>query len=134
MPKKILVVEDDATMRETLSALLRRESFDVVTACNGEEGYNLARLHLPDLIITDLQMPVLDGVALARKIRNEKGLLAQSPILALSANISDYNLPERLTCGINRFFDKASNDGQGLLATVQALLESAPVVSIECAA
>jgi CheY-like chemotaxis protein len=126
MPKKILVVEDDITMRETLTALLRLEGFDVITACDGEEGYNLARVHLPHLIITDLHMPILDGVTLARKLRGEQGTLAQSPILALSANISDYNLPERMNSGITRFFDKASHDGQGLVAAVQSMLESAP--------
>lgn len=127
MSKKILVVDDDITMRETLTVLLRREGFDVIAACDGEEGYNLARLHLPNLIITDLHMPILDGVALARKLRGEPGWLAHSPILALSANISDYNLPERMNSGINRFYDKASNDGQGLVAAVQAMLVTFPV-------
>ena len=127
MQKTILVVEDDVTMRETITALLRREGFDVVTARDGEEGFQLACTHLPSLIITDLHMPILDGVAFARKIRGEQTPLAQSPILALSANISDYNLPERLNSGINRFFDKASNDGQSLVATVQTMLASTEV-------
>jgi CheY-like chemotaxis protein len=125
MSKKILVVEDDATMRETLSALLRREGFEVVTACDGLEGFTQAQIHTPDLVITDLNMPLLDGVALARKLRDETAL-ARSPILALSANLSDYNLPERMNSGITRFYDKAGHDGPSLLSTVHNLLESAP--------
>ena len=127
MPKKILVVEDDVTMRETLTALLRREGFEVVSACDGEDGFTQARLHHPDLVITDLQMPLLDGVAMARKLR-EEAVLTHSPILALSANLSDYNLPERLNSGITRFYDKAGHDGQSLLLTVHNLLDgSSPV-------
>ena len=123
MPKKILVVEDDMTMRETLTALLCREGFEVLSACDGEDGYIQARMHLPDLIITDLNMPLLDGVTLARKLRDETAL-ARSPILALSANLSDYNLPERLNSGITRFYDKAGHDGPSLVSTVHKLLES----------
>ena len=124
MPKKILVVEDDETMRLTLAELLRREGFEVQTARDGEEGYTTALNLCPDLIITDLNMPILDGVELARLIRRQCGELAQAPILALSANLQDYHLPERMSSGINRFFDKAMNDRQTLLTTVHALLEA----------
>ena len=132
MPKKILVVEDDVTMRETLTALLRREGFEVVSACDGEDGFMQAQLHHPDLVITDLQMPLLDGVALARKLR-EESVLAHSPILALSANLSEYNLPERMNSGITRFYDKGGHDGQSLLLTVHNLLEASASPSVEYA-
>lgn len=126
LPKKILVVEDDETMRLTLAELLRREGFEVRTARDGEEGYATALAVCPDLIITDLQMPVLDGVGLARLIRCQHGQLSHAPILALSANLQEYHLPERMSSGINRFFDKAKHDRQSLLAAVYALLEAAP--------
>jgi len=120
--KKILVVEDDETMRLTLAALLRREGFEVSTASDGEDGYRQALAMCPDLIITDLQMPVLNGVEMARLIRGQCGQLSQAPILALSANLQDYNLSERMNAGINRFFDKAANDRQTLLTTIHTLL------------
>ena len=123
VPKKILVVEDDETMRLTLAELLCCEGFEVVTAGDGEEGYRQALATSPDLIITDLQMPVLSGVELARRIRCQCGQLSQAPILALSANLQDYDLSERMSAGINRFFDKAANDRQNLLTTVHALLD-----------
>lgn len=126
LPKKILVVEDDETLRLTLAELLRREGFDVRTACDGEAGYAAALAICPDLIITDLQMPVLDGVELARLIRCQRGQLSRAPILALSANLQEYHLPERMSSGINRFFDKAQHDRQTLLTAVYALLEAAP--------
>lgn len=133
LPKKILVVEDDETMRLTLAELLRREGFDVRTARDGEEGYATALALCPDLIITDLQMPVLNGLELARMIRRHCGQLSQAPILALSANLQDYHLPERMGSGINRFFDKAKQDRQTLLSTVYALLETAPCPVVSAA-
>lgn len=119
---KILVVEDDQNLRITLTELLRLEGFVVVTARDGDEGYLQAMTHQPDLVITDLNMPVLDGVELARLLRRQRGKIAGIPIIALSANLTDYNLPEKMNAGIDRFIDKSSNDRQSLMATVRNLL------------
>ncbi|MCG3161558.1 MAG: Alkaline phosphatase synthesis transcriptional regulatory protein PhoP [Acidobacteria bacterium] len=119
---KILVVEDDQNLRITLTELLRLEGFVVVTARDGDEGYLQAMTHQPDLVITDLNMPILDGVELARLLRRQRGKIAGIPIIALSANLTDYNLPEKMNAGIDRFIDKSSNDRQSLMATVRNLL------------
>ncbi len=119
---KILVVEDDQNLRVTLTELLRLEGFVVVTARDGDEGYLQAMTHQPDLVITDLNMPILDGVELARLLRRQRGKIAGIPIIALSANLTDYNLPEKMNAGIDRFIDKSSNDRQSLMATVRNLL------------
>lgn len=119
---KILVVEDDQNLRVTLTELLRLEGFVVVTACDGDEGYLQALTHQPDLVITDLNMPILDGVELARLLRRQRGKIAGIPIIALSANIADYNLTEKMSAGIDRFIDKSNNDRQSLIATVNTLL------------
>ncbi|MBO0859324.1 MAG: response regulator, partial [Chloracidobacterium sp.] len=84
---KILVVEDDQTLRLTLTELLRMEGFTVVTARDGDEGYLQAMAHQPDLVITDLNMPILDGMELARLLRRQRGKIAGIPIIALSANL-----------------------------------------------
>jgi CheY-like chemotaxis protein len=121
---KILVVEDDQNLRLTLSELLRMEGFTVITARDGDEGYLQAMAHQPDLVITDLNMPILDGVEMARLLRRQRGKIAEIPIIALSANLTDYNLPEKMNAGINRFIDKASNDRQSLMTTVRTLLDA----------
>ncbi|HEX2488480.1 MAG TPA: response regulator, partial [Blastocatellia bacterium] len=59
---KILVVEDDQNLRLTLTELLQMEGFTVVSARDGDEGYLQAMAHQPDLVITDLNMPILNGV------------------------------------------------------------------------
>ena len=120
---KILVVEDDQNLRMTLTEILRIEGFAVVTARDGDEGYLQAMAHQPDLIITDLNMPILDGVELARLLRRQRGKIAGIPIIALSANLTDYNLPEKMNAGIDRFIDKSSNDRQSLMSTVRSLLD-----------
>jgi CheY-like chemotaxis protein len=119
---KILVVEDDQNLRLTLTELLRMEGFTVIAARDGDEGYLQAMTHEPDLVITDLNMPILDGVELARLLRRQRGKMAGVPIIALSANLADYNLPEKMSAGIDRFIDKSSNDRQSLMKTVRTLL------------
>jgi|SwirhirootsSR3_FD_contig_51_5949749_length_467_multi_2_in_0_out_0_1 CheY-like chemotaxis protein len=119
---KILVVEDDQNLRATLTELLRMEGFIVLSASDGDEGYLQAVTHQPDLVITDLHMPILDGVELARLLRRQRGKIAGVPIIALSANLPDYNLTEKMSAGIDRFIDKSNNDRQSLMATVRTLL------------
>jgi len=126
---KILVVEDDQNLRVTLTELLRLEGFIVVSARDGDEGYLQALTHQPDLVITDLNMPILDGVELARLLRRQRGKIAGIPIIALSANLPDYNLTEKMSAGIDRFIDKSSNDRQSLMATVKTLLGETNTVS-----
>ena len=120
---KILVVEDDQNLRQTLTELLRMEGFTVVSARDGDEGYLQAMAHQPDLVITDLNMPILNGVELARLLRRQRGKMAGVPIIALSGNLADYNLPEKMSAGIDRFIDKSSNDRHSLMKTVRTLLE-----------
>lgn len=79
----ILLIDDNADARETTGALLRLYGYEVVLAANGEEG--LARLHevRPDLVLTDLRMPALDGEHLAARIRRE-ATLSSIPIVLLT--------------------------------------------------
>jgi CheY-like chemotaxis protein len=127
---KILVVEDDQNLRITLTELLRLEGYAVITARDGDEGYLQALAHQPDLIITDLNMPVLDGVELAKLIRRERGKIGEVPIIALSANLNGYHLPEKMNSGIDRFVDKSLSDRQSLMAAVKSLLDPPKVAAV----
>ncbi|MBO0719565.1 MAG: response regulator [Blastocatellia bacterium] len=119
---KILIVEDDQNIRITLTEMFRMEGYSVITARDGDEGYLQALAHQPDLIVTDLNMPILDGVELAKLIRRERGKISGVPILALSANLNGYHLPDRMNSGIDRFVDKSSSDRDTLISTVKSLL------------
>lgn len=84
MAKKILVVEDDFDTRYILSLILKTEGYEVVTAADGECALAVAGQEKPDLIITDISMPRLNGIELTRKIRLKQEM-AQLPILAITA-------------------------------------------------
>lgn len=61
MPKRILVVEDNEKNAKLLRDVLSYHGYEVIEAGNGEKGVNMAREHRPDLILMDMQMPVMDG-------------------------------------------------------------------------
>jgi CheY-like chemotaxis protein len=84
MPKKILAVDDSMMIREMLKGLLIAGGFEVVTAENGKTGVEAAKKHHPDLILMDIIMPVLDGFAAAKMMRNIKEI-KDTPIIFLSA-------------------------------------------------
>ena len=70
--KTILVVEDQAELRETVVEILEYEGFQVIAAPNGQVAFELATDHLPDLILSDLMMPVLDGYGLLELLRHHE--------------------------------------------------------------
>ena len=78
--KKILVVEDDEVERELVRMTLEREGYLVVTAEDGERGFEAALAERPDLIVTDVAMPLADGVQLVRLVRSAPEVAA-TPIL-----------------------------------------------------
>jgi CheY-like chemotaxis protein len=81
---RILLVEDDADTRSALAMLFEIEGFEVITAADGEEAYLHAVKERPDLIVTDINMPKVDGLSLIKMIR-EDGRTSSIPIVAVSA-------------------------------------------------
>ena len=84
MPKKVLVVEDHPDAREMLSIYLTSEGYAVVTAEDGQRGLQVAEAERPDIIITNLNMPNLDGLELTKHIRQRPDF-GNVPIVVLSA-------------------------------------------------
>ena len=81
MPKKILIVEDEANIRELLRLYLEREGYIVIEAENGVEGIKKWKSEKPDMLLLDVMMPVMDGWAVCREIRAESDV----PIIMLTA-------------------------------------------------
>ena len=81
MPKKILIVEDEANIRELLRLYLEREGYAVIEAENGVEGIKQWKSEKPDMILLDVMMPVMDGWAVCKEIRAESDV----PIIMLTA-------------------------------------------------
>lgn len=83
MPK-ILLVDDTVDTREFMHLHLITEGFTVVLATNGQEGFYLANVEHPDLIITDVEMPVLGGIDMVKQLRAQTGT-RNIPVLVLTA-------------------------------------------------
>ncbi|PHR89015.1 MAG: DNA-binding response regulator [Blastopirellula sp.] len=72
MPKQtILIIEDEPSLVEVLEYNLTKEGFDVITASDGQEGLRLVHSALPDLVVLDLMLPIIDGLHVCRKIRSD---------------------------------------------------------------
>jgi CheY-like chemotaxis protein len=84
VPQKILVVDDSDDTREMMAKLLEIEAFMVVTAEDGSAGLTVAAAELPDLIITDVNMPNLNGIEMIRQLRKRPGF-DSVPIMAITA-------------------------------------------------
>ena len=82
--KKILVIEDDLSIRELLVEILEEEGYDVVSGANGLEALELLKSNDPDLIVMDIMMPLMDGYKLKSELlKNAKW--GSIPVLAMSA-------------------------------------------------
>jgi len=119
MPKKILVVEDNLDTRELIHLHLTTEGFAVVTASNGREGLYLASAEHPDLIITDISMPEIDGLELVRQLRTQSKF-ESLPILVLTAFGAD-QMDQAIQAGANRALNKPVHF-DGLIDDVRELL------------
>ena len=98
----ILVVDDFDDTRLLFRTWLERKGFLVIEAEDGNEAVSLAENKRPDLIIMDLEMPELDGLAATRKIRNIKGL-ENVPVLAVSAYGAEQFREDALAAGCNEY-------------------------------
>jgi CheY-like chemotaxis protein len=82
---RILYVEDDADLRDDVIAILARAGFKIVGASNGREALELCLHSPPDLVITDLVMPEMDGIELIRSLRK---IMPELPVIAVSGGLS----------------------------------------------
>jgi len=104
-PLTVLLVEDTEDNRFMMRRLLEMTGYRVVEAMNGEEAVKLAKAEAPQLILMDLSLPVIDGLAATRLIRNDPDLQL-TPIIAVSAHdTSDFQL-EAIEAGCNSYVTK----------------------------
>jgi DNA-binding response OmpR family regulator len=102
--KTILIVEDNEDLRFYLKDNLKAH-YHVEEAVNGKEGWEKIKLVNPDLVVSDIMMPLMDGVELARKIKNET-FTAHIPVILLTAMGSEEKQLEGLKAGVNDYITK----------------------------
>jgi CheY-like chemotaxis protein len=103
--RRALIADDEQTNRTLLVKLLTELGFDTEQAGNGAEALKAVAQRRPDIVITDLAMPVMDGLAVARALRRDPATRAL-PVLAVSASASDYTREEAINAGCSEFLPK----------------------------
>ena len=122
MVKKVLVVEDHHDTSFLLCRLLKMEGYEVEHAIDGMVGYNAAESAPPDLIVTDIQMPRMDGIEMIKRIR-ESNACAQVPIIVMSA-YGQRRINDALAAGADGVVEKPI-DLDTFLQTIKSKLPSA---------
>ena len=105
MKHKILLVEDNEPIRENTTELLEFGDYNVVTACNGEEGLNIALQQSPDLILCDIQMPKMNSLHLLQTIR-QNDFLKNTFFVFLTASSEKKEIQMALEMGANDYIIK----------------------------
>jgi DNA-binding response OmpR family regulator len=122
MAVKILIVDDEPRYLRLLSFNLVSEGYDVITAINGEDGLQKISESSPDLIILDIVMPRLDGIATCERIRQYSNV----PIMIISAKNEDENKVQALNAGADDYVIKPYSATE-VLARVRALLRRSQI-------
>ena len=120
---KVLIVEDDANLLETLKYNLRKEGYDVVTASDGERAIEIARREKPNLLILDIMLPRISGFEVCRILRKEMTV----PILMLTAKADETDKIVGLEIGADDYMTKPFSMRE-FLARVRAMFRRAKMV------
>lgn len=121
MTRKILLVEDNEMNRDMLSRRLQRKGYEVVIAVDGAHSLAMARAELPDLILMDMSLPVLDGWQATRALRADPSLAAV-PVIALTAHAMAGDYERCLAAGCDDYDTKPIELAR-LLGKIEGLLQ-----------
>jgi two-component system sensor histidine kinase and response regulator WspE len=115
--RRILVVDDSLTVREAERQLLASRGYETDTAIDGVDGWNLARVGAYDLIVTDIDMPRMNGIELVRRLKADEKL-AQTPVVIVSYKDREEDRLRGLEAGADAYLKKSAFDDQALLKIV----------------
>ncbi|MFH0823288.1 MAG: diguanylate cyclase [Pseudomonadota bacterium] len=117
---RILIVEDSRLQARRLKEFLEQHGFHVILAFNGQEGLEAAQKHKPDLILTDVVMPVLDGFRMCRALRNEK-TLEDIPVVMVTSMSNPEDVLRGLEAGADSYVSKPY-EGKVLISRIRDVL------------
>ena len=103
--KKILIVEDDADVREVLIKTMEKVGYETSGANNGAVAWDMLQKEKPDLVVLDVNMPIMNGIELLRRIRQDKNLEDISVVM-LTARAKDYNITQGYSFGADYYITK----------------------------
>jgi two-component system cell cycle response regulator DivK len=117
---KILLVEDNEMNRDMLARRLSRRNYEVIVAVDGQAGLDMAREHMPDLILMDLSLPVMDGWTATGKLKADEST-RQIPVIALTAHAMTGDREKALEAGCDEF-DTKPVELKRLLGKIEQLI------------
>lgn len=118
MSKKIIIAEDSSVIQNIIKKILAQLKFDIHSVKNGKQVLDLLEKDTYDLILMDIFMPVMDGMACSKAIRSLENANKEIPILAITGNANNYTEADFQDAGINEFIPKPINY-DGLVETVK---------------
>ncbi len=121
---RVLLVEDHEEIWDFLSRRLKRRGYDVLLAFDGQDGVDKTRAELPDIVLLDMNLPVMDGWTAARAIKDNPAT-ARIPIIALTAHAMSGDREKVLAAGCDDYHPKPVDFGK-LLTQMDELLRSMP--------
>ena len=107
----IVLMEDDAATRMLVASVLKKDGYEVMSADNGAEGLELVRAHKPDLVISDIQMPVMDGFTMLQQLRNDAAIEA-IPVILLTSLQERAHMRIGMTSGADDYITKPFRPGE----------------------
>ena len=119
-PALILIADDSETNRDILARRLEAHGYDLIMAVDGEEALACAREKLPDLILLDIMMPKMDGLAVCRHLKTDK-TLPFIPIILVTARADSKDIVMGLEMGADEYLTKPV-DQSALVARVRSIL------------
>ena len=124
----ILTVDDDPAVLDLLARILRRAGHTVISAVDGQEGFDACLQLAPDLVITGIVMPVMDGHTLCRQLRQHPAT-RDLPILVISGRSEPHEVAAHYAVGANAFLPKPMPTAALLAAVTTLLAGSAPAAA-----
>jgi len=118
--QRILIVDDSLTMRKVLGRLFEREGYEVHVAKDGMDALQILQEFTPEAILTDIEMPRMDGFGLARNIRDD-ARTRQTPLIMISSRTAEKHQALAKEIGVDVFFGKPVQD-EAVLASVRTLI------------
>jgi adenylate cyclase len=119
-PPRILIADDNETNRDILCTRLRQQGYDLMEAGDGEAALSAARQHLPDLILLDVMMPKVDGIAVCRQLKSDADLPFM-PVILVTAKADSKDVVAGLEAGADEYLTKPV-DQAALIARVKSML------------
>ena len=118
--EKILVIDDEEDIRTLLSSILESDGYDVITASNGREGLEHFQAHDPALVLTDVRMPIMDGIGVLREIKAKE---SEADVIILTGHSDEATAVDCLRLGAYDYFRKPLENVDVFLTAIERVIE-----------